>query len=140
MRERVRAIIFSGDDLVLIKRIRSGREPYWTFPGGVVNKSENHAQALERECMEELGMKIKVGALFWEGDLDIYKEKQKQYYYLCEIISGQIGTGQGPEFAPDKDIVGWGTHQVVTVPKAKIVEINLLPKEVKNRVIEELIH
>jgi len=34
----------------------------WEFPGGKVEPGENDAQALVRECAEELGVRVEVGA------------------------------------------------------------------------------
>lgn len=38
----------------------------WEFPGGKVESGETDAAALTRECQEELGVAVQVGALAWE--------------------------------------------------------------------------
>ena len=39
----------------------------WEFVGGKVEAGESREVALQRECREELGVSISVGALYWEG-------------------------------------------------------------------------
>lgn len=39
----------------------------WEFVGGKVEEGESREVALERECREELGVSVSVGALYWEG-------------------------------------------------------------------------
>jgi len=136
MRKRVRAIIFEGDNVILIKRMKPGRELYWVFPGGMVEEGENIKDALIRECKEELGIKIKVGELLTKKIFDLYEEKFLEYFYFCEKTGGKLGTGNGPEFSEYKD-KGWGTHEPVLIPKNKIKEINLLSEEVKNLLLAD---
>lgn len=134
MRKRARAVIFDGDNIILIKRTKPGREDYWVFPGGLVEEGENVKDALIRECKEELGIKIKVGELLAKKELGIYEEKYLEYFYLAEKTGGKLGTGDGPEFSEYKE-KGWGTHEVTALPKGEIKEINLLPEEIKNLVL-----
>ena len=42
----------------------------WEFPGGKVEPGESDAQALARECTEELGAEVQVGALAWQTSHD----------------------------------------------------------------------
>lgn len=37
----------------------------WEFPGGKCEPGESHAQALARECSEELGVEVVVGQRVW---------------------------------------------------------------------------
>src|ERR1700685_459103 len=52
-----RAVLIDDDDyLVLIKRTRPGRAPYWTTAGGGVEDSDASIEAaMHRELFEELG-------------------------------------------------------------------------------------
>jgi ADP-ribose pyrophosphatase YjhB (NUDIX family) len=56
-RRAARAILVDGDGhLVLIKRTKPGRDPYWTKPGGGVESTDVSVEAtLHRELAEDLG-------------------------------------------------------------------------------------
>ncbi len=135
MKQRVRAIIIDQDQIILMARERDDREPYWVFPGGLVEEGEGREEALERECFEELGIRVAVGKLIAERELDLYAEKQKETFFLCQKISGRLGTGQGPEFSEYKE-KGWGSHEVVEIPLDQLAEVNLLPKEIKKLIMD----
>lgn len=63
----VAAIIQRGDGLLITRRPAGKRRGLlWEFPGGKVEPGEPHAQALRRECREELGVDIRVGRLFMQ--------------------------------------------------------------------------
>jgi len=47
------------NELLLVKHQKHGRE-YWLLPGGGVEYGETLKQALEREIVEEVGLKVKV--------------------------------------------------------------------------------
>lgn len=136
MKKRVRGIIFDGDKIILMKRVKAGAE-FWVFPGGLVEKNETLEEALKRECKEELGIEIKVGKLLIKRDLDLYADKQLEYFYYCKKARGVLGTGTGPEFF-EYENRGWGTHEPFAMPKEKIKELDLLPDEVKQLVIKNL--
>lgn len=134
---RVRGIILYNDSIILIKRERSeeGKKIlYYVFPGGGVEEDDKTLEAaLHREIFEELGIKISISKNLY---LNSYNN-QNNGYFLCEYLSGQIGTGTGPEFN-DKNYSDRGTYTPVIVPISKIADINLVPEVVKNRLILDL--
>ncbi len=69
----------------------------WEFPGGKREKGENVEQCIEREIVEELGVKIKVG----EHLCDILQEFERTElllrFYLCDLISGHPVGKEGQE-------------------------------------------
>jgi len=135
MKERVRAIIKNGNAILLIHRIKKGRE-YWVFPGGgVENNDKNKETALVRECREELGVEVQVGDLFTQYELGESDEKQCECFYFCEIIGGILGTGSGPEF--QNDINYEGMYTLEWVPLNDFLLKSIQPEEVKKKLLEK---
>ena len=60
----VAAVIRDARGRILLARRTLGRDlaGLWEFPGGKVEPGETDAQALARECLEELGVRVEVGA------------------------------------------------------------------------------
>lgn len=133
--ERARAIIIEQDKILLINRIK-GNDSYWVIPGGAVESDESHEQAVKRECLEELGVKIEVQKFFLQrlGDKKEI-EDQQEFFYLCNIVDGQIGTGQGPEFQAGTRYKG--EYRIKWIELKYLPEINLKPEEVKNKIIQQ---
>lgn len=131
MPTRSRAIIIKDNKLLTIKRNKSG-EVYWCCPGGKVEDKESNEQALWRECKEELGVDIKVLDLFFSMPSEKLETKgQMEYFYKAEIISGELGTGQGPEFQPDSGYIG--SYQLEWLDLDNIKNIDFRPKQLKEK-------
>lgn len=129
MKERVRAIIKEGDNILLIHRIKKGRE-YWVFPGGGVEKTDtDHKSALIRECDEELGVEVRVGGLVTTYEFGEAGNEQCEYFYSCEITGGELGTGSGPEFQEGTHYEGM--YALEWVPLKDFSSTNVQPEEVK---------
>lgn len=131
--QRVRAIITNDKFLLTIKRLKDG-EIYWVFPGGGVGDGENHEQALMRECLEELGVEVKVRKLFHE-DFFGNREfgKQKEFFYLCKIVGGKLGTGAGQEWQENSKCEG--TREIQWLEIAKLDDFDLRPKVLKDKIL-----
>jgi 8-oxo-dGTP diphosphatase len=57
MRQRVSGIIIKEGKILLIRRVKEGRE-YFVFPGGGVEDNESVEEALVRELKEEASIDI----------------------------------------------------------------------------------
>lgn len=92
VRPSVRAIIIRDG---LIAMIHSKRYNYYKFPGGGIEKGENHYKTLIRETEEESGLSVDENSIREYGSVlrkhkTIYDERpttlvQENYYYLCDI-------------------------------------------------------
>ena len=61
----VAALIWQGDRFLICQRpAHKGNALLWEFVGGKVEPGETHAEALIRECQEELDITLEVGDLF----------------------------------------------------------------------------
>ena len=59
----VGAVVFRGDDVLLIRR---GKPPFlgqWSIPGGALHHGEKLEDAVRREVREETGVDIRLGGL-----------------------------------------------------------------------------
>ncbi len=64
IRIRASALIMEKNRILTIKHRKDGKE-YYLLPGGGVHIGETIRQAVEREVMEELGVKIEAGELIF---------------------------------------------------------------------------
>jgi len=63
---------------------------YWEFPGGKVENAETDEECLERELLEELGIKTKVTNLIAENTHQYENFSITLVLYLTKIIDGTI--------------------------------------------------
>lgn len=135
MEKKVRAIIIKDNKILTIKRTKP-EGIFWVFPGGGVEKGETNEKALIRECKEELGVDVKVADLFMEIDSKVPKTLgQKEYFYFCEIKSGKLGTGDGPEFSNNSSYVG--KYDIEWIDINGLNDIGLRPAEVKDLICDK---
>lgn len=136
MKERARAIIVKNGEIILIKRVKS-EMVYFVFPGGGVEDGENKTEALLREVKEELGLDVIITELFSSLRFDKDKFEQIEYFYLCDVVGGTLGTGDGPEFKNNSNYEG--SHEVLTMSIENLKDLNLLPIEIRDLVFERFI-
>lgn len=87
--EVVAALIWDKDRFLICQRpAHKARGLLWEFVGGKVEPGESKADALIRECREELGIELSVGAVF----LDVLHEYPDLTVHLT-LFHGIIAAG-----------------------------------------------
>jgi ADP-ribose pyrophosphatase YjhB (NUDIX family) len=91
----VRAVVFRGDELLLVRERRSGR---WTFPGGWADVGDTPGAAAERETLEESGYCVRASKLLALLDKARHEHPPSiDYTYKvlvgCRLLSGEPTTG-----------------------------------------------
>ena len=117
-----RGIILNGDELIFIHRVRiedNKKLEYYVFPGGGVEEGENLVDCITRELIEELGIEVNVIKPVYR----LEKEESIEHYLLCEYKSGEIGSGNGPEFTEERQ-KDRGLYIPESIP---ICKISVLP-------------
>lgn len=143
MRIRVAGIIPMGNGFALMHRTGnkvSGILDYHVFPGGGLEENETLEEGTIREIKEEFGIEVKVAKLMYEQEYDATENRgaRKEYFFLCEYLSGELGTGDGPEFNNDPKYADRGNFIPEIVARDNIENINLLPPEIRNKFVDDI--
>ncbi|MHC1728086.1 MAG: NUDIX hydrolase [Syntrophobacteraceae bacterium] len=122
----VGAIIFSGEEVLLVKRGSAPAIGKWSIPGGLVELGESLEASVCRETMEEVGLEVKVIDLVAALDRVILDDSGRiEYHYilldfLCEVISGELRAATDADdclFVPIKELSRYeltrGTEKVI---------------------------
>ncbi|MEU9890998.1 NUDIX hydrolase [Sphaerisporangium sp. NPDC051011] len=128
IKRNARAILLDGNELILIKRSKPGRDPYWvTVGGGVENQDDSIEAALNREVFEELGGKMDRAELVHlitdelEGGIGV------QHIFAARLTSMDLSARTGTEFSkPER-----GGYEIVRIPftAEAVGELDLMPPE-----------
>ena len=130
-RRSARAILIDDDGrLVLIRRSRPGREPYWTTAGGGVEDGDGSVEAaMHREIFEELGAHATGAVQVFLASSRTETGLRVQHFFIARLVSLDITARTGPEFA-DQDR---GAYDVdyVDLRAGDLAGIDLRPQELK---------
>ncbi|MFI1189001.1 NUDIX domain-containing protein [Streptomyces californicus] len=126
MTERVRAVLLTPDDTMLvIRRTRPGVPVYWVLPGGGVEPTDaSREAALHREIHEEIAGKAGIVRLLHTMESD----DERQLFYLARIATWSFDDRTGPEFSTE----GRGEYALEEIPLtlASLDGIDLKPEEI----------
>ncbi|MEV6966799.1 NUDIX domain-containing protein [Hamadaea sp. NPDC051192] len=138
MKERVRAALLEGDNLVVFRRQRPGVPVYWALPGGGVEPEDaDLVAALRRELDEE--MKAEIGEpVLLTSRVTPYADGKSplQHLFAARLISMDFAKRHGPEFSdPSK-----GEYAVDRIPLTKqaLADRELFPPELADYLREHV--
>ncbi|KIF02049.1 NUDIX hydrolase [Streptomyces sp. RSD-27] len=126
MKERVRAVLVTADETMLvIRRTKPDIPPYWVLPGGGVEPSdESREAALHREIHEEIAGTADIVRLLHAMESD----EERQLFYLARITAWSFDDRTGPEFSA----AGRGAYALEEIPLTVegLDGIDLKPEEI----------
>ncbi len=129
IRNSAKALILRDGKLLTTKNLSQFNEIYYLLPGGGVNHGETVVAALERECMEEAGVRVKVKNLRYVREYIADHHEftrihagihQIEYMFECELLEQRA---LAPGHTPDEFQTGveWlplsGLHDFLLFPK-----------------------
>ncbi|CAM5521248.1 hypothetical protein SAVIM338S_03944 [Streptomyces avidinii] len=126
MKERVRAVLVTADDTMLvIRRTKPDVPEYWVLPGGGVEESDaSREAALHREIHEEIAGKADIVRLLHTMESDT----ERQLFYLARVTTWSFEDRTGPEFSAE----GRGEYALEEIPLTVegVDSIDLKPEEI----------
>jgi ADP-ribose pyrophosphatase YjhB (NUDIX family) len=95
----VAAVIFRGEEVLLVRRGQEPAKGVWSLPGGLMELGETLSDAIKREILEETGLNVKI--LGVTAVLErIYRDPAGQipYHYVlidfvCDYEEGELKPG-----------------------------------------------
>ena len=86
----VAAIIRRNNKILITRRFDDVHLPgYWEFPGGKVEPDESLPTALEREILEELGVRIRVEDEYFTIEHDYPSRTIRLHFFNCSILQNE---------------------------------------------------
>ena len=128
IRNGVRAVILREHRLLLLRKAYEDGSERYVLPGGAQDQGETLTEALQRECLEEIGTEVVVSGLLYLADY--FKPRtaqpgmvrqQLELLFLCQVPGDYVAQNG---HSPDK-------HQdaVVWVEQDSLMEVNLVPSD-----------
>lgn len=127
MAQRIAVIIIEKDKILLMHRLKQEGD-YYVIPGGSVEKNENIEQTAIREAKEETGLDIVLGEKIYEEE----NNGRLESYFLVKSFNGELRLGNPEIERQSKDDV----YLLEWILLKDLQKINLLPKSIKNKILD----
>jgi ADP-ribose pyrophosphatase YjhB (NUDIX family) len=92
------AVCDEGGRVLLVRHHyeAEGRD-VWMLPGGAIEDGETSRDAAIREALEETGLIVHVGRLFWHVEETSERGQRFVNFFMASIIGGKPELGEDPE-------------------------------------------
>ncbi|AWV97400.1 NUDIX domain-containing protein [Arcticibacterium luteifluviistationis] len=108
IRVRTCGVLIQDQKILMLKHDGIGKKDYfWNVPGGGLEKGENLVKGLEREFLEETGLKIEVKKLLCLNQYIVPPLHAIEYYFLVEKVAGNAKLGHDPEMVSILSELNW---------------------------------
>jgi ADP-ribose pyrophosphatase YjhB (NUDIX family) len=130
-RRSARAILIDDEGrLVLIKRSKPGRAPYWTTAGGGVEDSDASIEAaMHRELFEELGAQAIGASQVFLASFRSATGLHVQHFFVTRLAGMDLAVRTGPEFTDPAR--GSYDPDWVDLRGNELADVDLQPPELK---------
>ena len=98
----VGAIVFRGEQVLLVRRRRAPSAGLWSFPGGRVRSGELLRAACRRELREETGLSLRLGRA-----VGVFERVSDGYHYLIVDFLAEAPAGARVRAGSDASRARW---------------------------------
>lgn len=139
IRNSAKAILMK-DNKILLTKNKDSEGFFYLFPGGGQEHEETLHEALQRECIEEIGSEVKVGELLHvreyigknhEHAAFDHEVHQIEFYFQCKFVY-EVDKGQNPS-NPDSHQVGIEWIEMNELAHYRIYPKNIIPYLLNNQ-------
>jgi mutator protein MutT len=130
MRKSIRIIIIEGNKILLIHRLKEGRE-YYVLPGGGIEPAETPEQTVIRETKEETNLDVARCELLWK----FKDEFHDGVYFLAKEFKGRTKI-IGPEL---EDMNENNVYELKWVALKELKNLTVYPLPIRNRIIKKFL-
>jgi 8-oxo-dGTP diphosphatase len=137
LRVRVNAMIFRGSDILLVQiDSPTTGTTFWMPPGGGVMFGESLHEALEREVLEETGLRVSPGKLRYVTEYIRKPYHAVEFYYHCEVTGGSAAMGSDPELDAGSQII----RDMRWIPLGELQTMDIYPAFLRLEKAEDLLN
>lgn len=135
IRVRVNGLLIENDSMLMVRLFSPVRRKLiWMPPGGGLIFGEKLEDALKREMLEECGVQVTPGPLWYLNEVLTDEIHAVEFYFRCERISGSVMKGSDPEFSQEEQII----RDVAFLPFDRLDKPDIYPAYLRKNFVRDL--